>query len=260
MAIPDYWIRMLKEKADEEWDIWEMWQTLTNRLPGVQTVAYCESHDQALVGDQTIAFRLMQANIYFHMHKEDNDLVVDRGMALHKMIRFLTISLGGTAYLNFMGNEFGHPDWIDFPREGNNWSYKYARRMWSLVEDQNLKYHFLSAFDKAMLKMINDYEVLTDEFAVQMNMDPLHKTMVFSRQHLVFVFNFHPTESLPDYEIPVREAGDYSIILNTDNRSFGGHGRIDENTKFISMPGATPGNHKLRIYNTNRTALVLQKV
>ena len=260
MAMPDFWIRLLKEKQDEDWDIWEMWYVLTNRLPGVKTIAYCESHDQALVGDQTIAFRLMQAKIYFHMLKEDNDLVIDRGMALHKMIRLVTIALGGTAYLNFMGNEFGHPDWIDFPREGNNWSYHYARRMWSLVEDKNLKYHFLAAFDKAMLKVIRNEGVYLDEFAEQLNMDPLHKTMAFTRRKLVFTFNFHTSDSIPDYEFPVREPGDYKIILNSDNKAFGGHGRIDENTVFITRYDKENDQHKLSIYNTNRTALVLKKI
>ena len=260
MAIPDYWIKLLKEKPDEDWDINEMWNVMTNRLPGVNTIAYCESHDQALVGDQTIAFRLMEAEIYFHMRKEDNDLVIDRGVALHKMIRLFTISLGGQAYLNFMGNEFGHPDWIDFPREGNNWSYYYARRMWSLVEDKNLKYHFLGAFDKNMLKLVSENHLLLSDWARQLNMDDTNKTIVFERNGLIFIFNFHISNSIPDYEFVVPEPGDYKIILNTDNPVFGGHGRIDESTVFISQHSEKDQLHRLKIYNTNRTALVLKKI
>ena len=260
MALPDYWIRLLKEKPDEDWDINDMWNVMTNRLPDVKTVAYCESHDQALVGDQTIAFRLMQAEIYFHMRKEDNDLVIDRGMSLHKMIRLFTISLGGQAYLNFMGNEFGHPEWIDFPREGNNWSYHYARRMWSLVEDKNLKYHFLEAFDKTMLKLVSENNLLLSDCARQLNMDEANKTIVFERNGLIFIFNFHISHSIPDYEFVVPEPGDYRIILNTDNPAFGGHGRIDESTVFISQYSEKDQLHRLKIYNTNRTALVLKRI
>jgi len=260
MALPDYWIKLLKEKPDENWDIHEMWNVMTDRLPDVKTIAYCESHDQALVGDQTIAFRLMQAEIYFHMHKEDNDLVVDRGMALHKMIRLFTISLGGQAYLNFMGNEFGHPDWIDFPREGNNWSYHYARRMWSLVENKNLKYHFLGAFDKTMLKLVSENNLLLSDWAKQLNMDDVNKTIVFERNGLIFLFNFHISQSIPDYEFVVPEPGDYKIILNTDNPSFGGHGRIDESTVFITLYSKDDHLHRLKIYSTNRTAMVLKRI
>ncbi len=259
MAIPDYWIRILKEKTDEEWNIHEMWNVLTDRQPGVKTVAYAESHDQALVGDQTLAFRLMQSNIYFHMHKEDSDIVIDRGISLHKIIRLMTISLGGQAYLNFMGNEFGHPDWIDFPREGNNWSFQYARRMWSLVEDQDLKYHFLGAFDKDMIHMVTRYGIFRKE-GRQLNMDDANKTIVFERAGLIFIVNFHTGHSIPDYEFSVPEPGEYIIVLNTDNSGYGGHGRIDEKTVFFSHPDKTGQMHLLNIYITNRTALVLKKV
>lgn len=257
MAIPDFWIRYLKDKTDEEWDIHEMWNVLTDRLPGVKTVAYCESHDQALVGDQTIAFRLMQSHIYFHMHKKDSDLVIDRGIALHKMIRLFTITLGGNAYLNFMGNEFGHPDWIDFPREGNNWSYQYARRMWSLVENRDLKYHFLREFDVEMIRLVERYDLFKEEQAKQINMDADNKTLIFERAGLIFIFNFHPSHSVPDYAFPVREPGKYRIILNSDNKKYGGHERIDEKTAFFTQTKKT--GIFLQIYNTNRTAMVLMK-
>ncbi len=260
MGIPDYWIRILKEKQDEEMDPGEMYQVMINRLPEVKTVAYCESHDQALVGDQTIAFRLMQSNIYFHMHKEDSDIVIDRGMSLHKMIRLLTISLGGQAYLNFMGNEFGHPDWIDFPREGNNWSYQYARRMWSLVENPDLKFHFLGTFDKAMLDIIREFNILNSDFGTLLNADDWNKTIVFERNKLIFIFNFHINHSIPDYEFIVPEPGDYRIVLNTDNPAFGGHGRIDEKTIFITRYHEKEKQHGLMIYNTNRTAIVLKRI
>jgi 1,4-alpha-glucan branching enzyme len=259
MAIPDYWVKILKEKKDEQWDINELWHIMSNRLPDVKTVAYCESHDQALVGDQTIAFRLMQNEIYFKMGNNQESLVVDRGITLHKMIRLFTIALGGQAYLNFMGNEFGHPDWIDFPREGNNWSFRYARRQWSLIENQELKYRFLAAFDKQMLKLVKEHALFKIPYGNLLNMDKENQTIVFERNKLIFVFNFHVSNSVVDYEFAIPEPGDYRIILNTDNPMFGGHGRIDESMTYTTMYSEKDNPHRLMIYNTNRTAIAFER-
>jgi 1,4-alpha-glucan branching enzyme len=259
MGIPDYWIKLLKEYRDEDWNMHEMWHVLNDRLPHVKTVAYSESHDQALVGDKTIAFRLMDKEMYWHMQKDDGDLVIDRGMALHKMIRLYTIALGGQAYMNFMGNEFGHPEWIDFPREGNGWSYKYARRQWSLVDDPGLKYQYLSAFDKEMIRVMKENRVMTSMFAQQLNMDESNKTIVFERNNLIFVFNFHTNKSIPDYTFRVPRHGEYRIILNSDHESFGGHGRIDESISYFTFSDSSGNDAFLKIYNTNRTALILKR-
>jgi 1,4-alpha-glucan branching enzyme len=258
MGIPDFWIKLLKEQRDEDWNIHEMWQVLNDRLPYVKTVCYAESHDQALVGDKTLAFRLMGKEMYWHMHKDDPDLIIERGIALHKMIRMFTISLGGQAYMNFMGNEFGHPEWIDFPREGNDWSYKYCRRQWSLVDHPDLKYQFLNNFDRAMIKVIRENDIMRSLFANQLNMDANNKTLVFERNNLVFLFNFHPTNSIPDYQFKVHKAGAYRIILNSDDQEFGGHGRVDASIEYITR-GSDQG-YVLSIYNTNRTCLVFERV
>jgi 1,4-alpha-glucan branching enzyme len=260
MAIPDYWIKLLKEKKDEEWNMHEMWSVLTNRLPDVKTVAYCESHDQALVGDQTIAFRLMQSEIYFKMSKTDESLVIDRGIALHKMIRLITIGLGGQAYLNFTGNEFGHPDWVDFPREGNNWSFQYARRQWSLLQNPDLKYRFLALFDQAMLALVKKCRLFDQVFANQLNIDDTNQTIIFERQDLIFVFNFHVSNAIPDYEFTVPMPGDYRIILNSDGAGFGGHNRIDETIVYTTRFDPVHETHHLMIYNTNRTAQVFERI
>ncbi len=171
MGIPDYWIKVLKEKKDEDWNVHELWGTMANRRYGERTIAYAESHDQAIVGDKTIAFWLMDKEMYTHMHKDYDSLVIDRGIALHKMIRFFTMALGGEGYLNFIGNEFGHPEWIDFPREGNEWSYRYARRQWSLVEQSDLSYQFLNNFDRAIVHLTDKYHVLDALAARQLNLD-----------------------------------------------------------------------------------------
>ncbi len=259
MAIPDFWIKLLKDIPDEDWNIWEMWSVMTNRLPDIKTVAYAESHDQALVGDKTIAFRLMDKEMYFHMDRASENLVIDRGMALHMMIRLMTISTGGQAYLNFMGNEFGHPEWIDFPREGNNWSYAHARRQWSLSRNGLLRYSWLGAFDKAMIRLVKKYKVLSSGYAWNNLMDEQNKTMVFSHGKLLFVFNWHPSASIPDYELPVPQAGRYVPILSTDEKRFGGQERqsMDDVHFSYNVKGDDGKEYpKIRIYNTSRTATV----
>lgn len=258
MGIPDFWIKILKEQSDDQWNIYEMWNVLNDRLPFVKTIAYAESHDQALVGDKTIAFRLMDKDMYFDMAKDRQNLIIDRGIALHKMIRMFTIVNGGQAYMNFMGNEFGHPEWIDFPREGNGWSYHHARRQWSLIERKFLKYHYLSDFDADMIQLVKEYGVLQDLYGRQLNMDTYNHTIVEQKGGLIFVFNFHPTNCIPNYEFYIPEKGVYKIILNSDDEKYGGFNRIDDDTEFFSLQ--KDGHYILSIYNVNRTVLVLKKV
>ena len=253
MGLPDFWIKVLKDQNDEEWNMHEFFFTMTNRLYDVKTIAYAESHDQALVGDKTLAFRLMDKEMYTSMSKFTPNMIVDRGMALHKMIRLFTICLGGNAWLNFMGNEFGHPEWIDFPRIENGWSYKHARRQWSLADDDNLKYHFLSYFDEKMLKFVKENGIMDADPAWLMNADEEKKTIVFERNNLIFVFNWG-TESLSDYEINVKDTGDYEVIFTTDEMRFGGFENIDMSTVF---PTEKRGEQVfMKIYNVSRPAAV----
>ena len=261
MAIPDYWIKLLKEQKDEDWNIWEMWSVMTNRLPSVRTVAYAESHDQALVGDKTIAFRLMDKEMYFAMDRASENLVIDRGMALHKLIRLMTITTGGEAYLNFMGNEFGHPEWIDFPRAGNEWSYKHARRQWSLSENGFLRYSQLAEFDRAMIEMVKEYGVLGDGYPYNHMMDEHNKTMVYSHRGLVFVLNWHPTASIPNYELRVPWAGKYEVVFSSDEKRFGGHDRADVTGEHFTTTHRNEDGteyYTISIYNTSRTGVVLR--
>ncbi|MBR2961982.1 MAG: alpha amylase C-terminal domain-containing protein, partial [Alistipes sp.] len=261
MAIPDYWIKLLKDVPDEEWDIDEMWSVMTSRLPDVGTVAYAESHDQALVGDKTIAFRLMDKEMYTAMNRAYENLIVERGIALHKMIRLMTISTGGNAYLNFMGNEFGHPEWIDFPREGNNWSYAHARRQWSLATNGFLRYSYLAEFDRAMIRLVKRNPVLQDGYPYRWNTDFDNKTLVFSHAKLLFVFNWHPTASIADYVTEVPRAGKYVVELSSDESRFGGQGRIAQGGEhFTFTKKDDDGNlhYYIRIYNVQRTATVLK--
>ena len=253
MGLPDFWIKVLKDQKEEDWNMHEFFFTMTNRLYNVKTIAYAESHDQALVGDKTLAFRLMDKEMYSSMSKFTPSIVVDRGIALHKMIRLFTICLGGNAWLNFMGNEFGHPEWIDFPRKDNDWSYKHARRQWSLVDDENLKFHFMSDFDKEMLKFVKENDIMNSEPAWLMDADEENKTIVFERNNLMFVFNWG-TQSISDYEINVKNTGDYEIVFSTDDKEFGGFENIDKSTVFPSEQ--REDQVFMNIYNVSRTAVV----
>lgn len=259
MGIPDFWIKLLKEREDEYWNMDEIWYTLTDRIYNVGTIAYAESHDQALVGDKTIAFWLMDKEMYYHMHRYDTNHVIERGMALHKMIRFITIVLGGQGYLNFMGNEFGHPEWIDFPREGNGWSHHYARRQWSLRDNPDLKYQYLAEWDKAMIKLVDKYKVLTAGFGNLVKSDDWNKTLVFEKADLIFAFNFHINQSLPDYEFFVPREGEYEIILNSDAEEYGGHNRVDAGIKHHTLHEKESGRYYLKVYIPNRSALVFRR-
>jgi 1,4-alpha-glucan branching enzyme len=259
MAIPDMWIKILKEVKDEAWDMANICHTLTNRRHGEKTIAYCESHDQALVGDKTLMMHLCDAEMYTNMSTlSPLTGVIDRGMALHKMIRLLTHSLGGEGYLNFEGNEFGHPEWLDFPREGNNNSFWYARRQLNLTEDKLLRYQFLNIFDRVMNQTEAKYGWLAAPQAYISLKNEKDKVIVFERAGLVFVFNFHHHESFSDYRIGIDVPGTYRIVLSTDATEVGGHGRIDESTRFFTTP-MDWNNRKnwTHVYVPSRTALVL---
>jgi 1,4-alpha-glucan branching enzyme len=261
MGVPDYWIKILKEKRDEEWNLGEIYGTLLNRRHTEKHVGYAESHDQALVGDKTIAFRLMDKDMYWHMGVGDKNVVVDRGIALHKLIRLLTFSLAGEAYLTFMGNEFGHPEWVDFPREGNGYSFHYARRQWSLADNPLLRYKGLKAFEKAMLSLDEHYGLLNDPFIEQLLVHEEMKLLVYRRGPLVFVFNFHPTASYTDLRIPVPDPHDYALALDTDAKAFEGEGRVMEGMVYPWQHVPCWGrNQSVQIYLPNRSAQVLSPV
>lgn len=258
MGIPDYWIKILKHQPDEAWNVHEFWGTLTNRRFGEKTIAYAESHDQAMVGDKTLAFWLMDKEMYWHMSINDQHPVIDRGIALHKLFRLITIALGGEGYLNFIGNEFGHPEWIDFPREGNQWSHHYARRQWSLVDNPNLKYKYLNAFDRAMIHAIKEHHVLSSLPAREINVDSRNQVIIFERNNLIFIFNFSVSSSIPGYRFFVPQAGSYRIILNSDAPAFGGFDRINDQMPYKTFE--EDGVNKLSLYIPNRTAMVLKRV
>jgi len=261
MNIPDYWIKTIKELKDEDWKPSSIFWEVKNRRPDEKTISYCESHDQALVGDKTIIFRLIDADMYWHFAKKDVNGVAERGIALHKMIRLVTLAAINGGYLNFMGNEFGHPEWIDFPREGNGWSYKYARRQWNLVDNHDLCYHWLGDFDREMLKVVKTVRNFQNKPVVEIWHNDGDQVLAFMRGDLIFVFNFSPTRSFADYGFLV-PTGSYEVVLNTDAKVFGGNGLADDSvTHFTNYDPLYVKDHKewLKLYIPARSAVVLKK-
>ena len=252
MGVPDMWIKTIKEQTDDDWNLGHIWYELNSRRPEEKNIGYAESHDQALVGDKTIMFRLCDAEMYTGMQKFGANLTIDRGIALHKMIRLLTASTAGEGYLNFMGNEFGHPEWIDFPREGNGWSYHYCRRQWSLVDNENLRYRELNAFDGDMIKL------LKEENALSLKSELLYiheddKILIYSKGDLIFIFNFHPTKSFDGYFIPTKQKGIYKVKLSSDSGIYGGFSRVDTDCLYKSV------DRGFNCYLPNRTAILLKR-
>lgn len=253
MGIADFWVKLLKTKRDEEWHVGDMFYELTNKRKEESTISYVESHDQAMVGDKTIIFRLLDSLMYTDMNVFGHNPKVDRGIALHKMVRLATIATAGNGYLTFMGNEFGHPEWIDFPREGNDWSYKYARRQWSLEKDTNLRYRFLAEFEHAMLEELTKYSIFDERPAVIVQ-STNEQVLVFKRRDLLFVFNFSPVKSYTDYPIDVSE-GVYNIILNTDESRFDGFDLVEMNYDYITRK--VKDKDVLKLYIPARSAYIM---
>jgi 1,4-alpha-glucan branching enzyme len=261
MGVPDMWIKLVKESPDETWDMGHLIHELTQHRPEERVISYCESHDQALVGDKTLIFRMLDAEMYTGMTRSYHSFTMDRGIALHKMIRLITFSAAGGGYLNFMGNEFGHPEWIDFPREGNNWSYKYARRQWHLAENDDLKYIYLLKFDNGMVRLHREYRMLDDIIVNRIYENNYDKVIAYARGEFLLVFNFHPTNSFTDYGIPIK--GKFRIVLDSDDPEFGGFNRINRNQVYMSTRKTNRATLDyplyLYLYLPSRTALVLKR-
>ena len=263
MGIADHWIKWIKEKSDEQWSPGEMWYELTNKRADEKTISYAECHDQALVGDKTIIFRLIDKEMYFSMNKGSQSLIVDRGVALHKMIRLVTLATCGGGYLTFMGNEFGHPEWIDFPREGNGWSYKHARRLWSLSRPDYLRYKYLQDFDGAMISLIKADGTL-GQAPELLRADEQKNVLIFRRGDYIFAFNFNPTGSWTDYGFPAPK-GKWEIVLSSDDEAFDGFGRVKPGEEHVSIKERMPDAHKgadycLKLYLPSRCCFVLKAV
>lgn len=261
MNVPDYWIKVIKELKDEDWKPSSMFWEVTNRRKDEHNISYCESHDQALVGDKTIIFRLIDADMYWHFKKGDENETVHRGIALHKMIRLLTATTINGGYLNFMGNEFGHPEWIDFPREGNNWSHKYARRQWNLVDNKELCYHYLGDFDRKMIHLIKSVRRFQQLPIIEIWHNDGDQILAYMRGDLLFVFNFNPVHSFADYGFMVPE-GSYDVVLNTDAVDFGGNGLSDDAVEHLTIFDSLlkeDGKGWLKLYIPARSAVVLKR-
>ena len=269
MGEPDFWFRLAEKVKDDDWPMGGIFYELTNKRTEERVVSYVESHDQALVGGKTFFFQCVDKEIYCGMRKDQENLVIDRGLALHKMARLATCALNGGAYLNFMGNEFGHPEWIDFPRAENGWNYSHARRQWSLREDGTLKFKALADFDETMLAELSAAKAPLGGMAMRAIPTRLcanepDKVLAFVRGELLFVFNFNPTKSFTDYGILVPPASDWKHLFDTDEPRFGGQGRVQPDAVYApSLVLDTDRNEivqQVRLYLPARTAVVLVRV
>jgi 1,4-alpha-glucan branching enzyme len=258
MGVPDFWIKLTKDFKDEDWPMGHLWFELINRRKDEKSISYVESHDQALVGDQALIFRLIGEDMYNHMRIDDDNLKVARGVALHKMIRLITLATAGHGYLNFMGNEFGHPDWIDFPREGNNWSFEHARRQWHLEGDANLKYHLLARFDRDMITLAKANHLFNESIPQLLYLDSEKKIIIFRRANLIFAFNFNPDQSFSNFRFGA-PPGKYQMILNSDATEYGGYDRLAPfQTHFTTMTNyGGQSQHTLSLYLPARSTFVL---
>lgn len=261
MGVPDCWFKLVNDTRDENWDMGYLWHELTNKRVEEKTISYTECHDQAMVGGKSLIFEMIDADIYNFMRASDKSLTVERGMALHKMIRLATLASANQGYLNFMGNEFGHPEWIDFPREGNNWSYHYARRQWSLRDNVDLKYHYLADFDKVILRIVGQSGALWHYSPRLITANTTDKIISFVRGDMLFFFNFHPEKSFTDYKIEV-PPGEYQLLIDTDEPSFGGMERIQKGQHYLAqaVKDHQELRHFIQIYLPCRTALVIKKI
>lgn len=256
MGIPDYWIKLVKERRDEEWHVGDLFYELTNKRQDEHTISYAESHDQAMVGDKTLMFRMVDKEMYTSMNVFERNMIVDRGMSLHKMIRLLTIMTAGDGYLNFLGNEWGHPEWIDFPREGNGWSYDHARRLWHLVDDTNLRYRYLNVFDRDMIRLVKKENIF--RFRPEpMVRDNERQVLIFSRGGLLLAFNFNPSQSFSDYCFGAAP-GKYVEVLDTDSKVYDGFQRNSQTVPHFTLYDEATGYNHLSLYLPSRSALVLR--
>ncbi|RLD09760.1 MAG: 1,4-alpha-glucan-branching enzyme, partial [Chlamydiae bacterium] len=261
MGVPDHWFNLMTKLSDEDWDMSTTWHELTNRRADEKVISYVECHDQAIVGGKTVIFQLIDADMYSSMKVDTESLKVDRGIALHKIIRLATLASAGHGYLNFIGNEFGHPEWVDFPREGNNWSHHYARRQWSLRDNKELKYHFLADFDREIISLVRKEEIIEKRQPRLLRIDNNDKIICFERSGFIFIFNFHPSHSVVDYGIEVFP-GKYSLVLNSDEKKFGGFERVKVGQQYQTTPvieNKTCRN-MLKFYLPCRTGMVLKAI
>jgi len=260
MGVPDYWFHLFREVQDEFWDLGVLWRELTNRRREEQTISYVECHDQSIVGGKTMVFQLIDAAMYTDMSVSHDNYVVERGIAIHKLARLATLATAGHGYLNFIGNEFGHPEWVDFPREGNNWSHHYARRQWHLRDDPHLRYHYLADFDIAIVDLVTGERLLQRAQPRFLSVDDRTKLLAFERADFFFVFNFHPTQDLRDHplEMPV---GTYTAVLSSDETRFGGKGRVAIDAMLDLRPHRSGAElrHSLALSLPARTAVVLKR-
>ncbi|KAH7682202.1 1,4-alpha-glucan branching enzyme protein [Dioscorea alata] len=220
LSVTDLWLWLLQDVPDQAWSMSKIVNVLVNsQSSNRRMLVYCENHNQSISGGRSFAEILFGNNNQNFIGLEDFEF---RGSSLHKMIRLISFSIGGSAYLNFMGNEFGHPNRVEFPMESNNYSFAFANRKWDLLKDKGLHMGLFN-FDKEMMKL--------DE-----------KEQILSR-------NPSTVHHVDDSKM---------VILNTDDVSFGGRGVIqsDQNLKKTCSKRTDGYRNSLELTLPSRSAQV----
>lgn len=250
MGIPDYWAKFIRGEGSGT-SMGMLWHEMTNRRWYDKTVSYTECHDQCINGDDAFIWRLIGDDMYEHMSMFSNSWKNSRGVALHKLMRFVTLATAGQGWLNFMGNEFGHPEWID--------DEAYAHRQWHLAETGHLKYSKLDAFDRAMLGLVREHG---GDFKKSPHFRFIHeedRLLAFERGRLLFVFNFHETRPQSALNLMVTP-GKYTEILSSDELAYAGYGNLSVKRAaggHFSDPSSGATEQRITLYLPPLTALAL---
>jgi 1,4-alpha-glucan branching enzyme len=128
------------------------------------------------------------------------------------------------------------------------------------VDDELLRYKYMYAFDMQMNQAESRHGWLATPQAYISLKHEGDKLIAFERGGLLFIFNFHTSQSYENYRIGVEEPGCYGILVNSDEKRFGGHGRVSEGSEYFTFPGPWCNrSNYIQVYIPCRTALVLSK-
>lgn len=249
MGIPDYWEKFIKKPQD----LGSMWYEMNNHRPYDHTISYVECHDQCINGHDAMIWRLLGDDMYNAMLMETETWKVSRGLAFYRLMRLITLATADKGYLNFMGNEFGHPEWLD--------AEEHAHRQWRLAEDTSLKYACLNAWDQAQMQLVSDN---IESFKTPAMFRYIHedkRLLAFERGALLFVFNFNETQAFSDLCFAVTP-GKYLEILSSDERRFAGHDNLritEPPLEHFTQPCFDPNLGDITLYIPPMIVLVLKR-
>ena len=255
MGLPDFFESVAKDVMDDGISPSRIWHALVSRRFDERHIGYVESHDQAIVGGQSLIFRLLGPKMYTDMHAETQSHDVHLAVAVVNVAKSIVFFLGGEAWMSFIGNEFGHPDWVEFPTPDNDDCFEYAYRKWYLATDSALMYEKMAAFDRDLMHQRKIAVTWDESYMTAPLLDDNRKLSVFHRDRVVLVCNTTTDVSYEDVWVPVPEQGNYRVILSTEEHRYGGYGRVNENMQYATI--AVDGNAYIRLYVPSMSAIFM---